>query len=81
MTVYVDALMSSAPYRRPSNNPWPYPTFCHLWADSFDELEAFARRLGLKRAWLQHRETEPRYHYDLTEAKRNHALGLGAVER
>lgn len=50
----------------------------HLRADTREELHAFARRIGLKRAWYQDR---PRlWHYDLTTArKRGRALATGAV--
>lgn len=48
--------------------------FCHLMADSDAELEAFARRLGLNKAW-RHGD-----HYDLTPARRAKAVQAGAVE-
>lgn len=52
---------------------------CHLWADTEDELHAFAKRLGLKRGWFQ---KHPRLdHYDLTPARRTKAIALGAIER
>ena len=51
---------------------------CHLTTDgSLDELHAFARRLGLKPEWFQNHAYAP--HYDLTPARRAHALLLGAV--
>jgi len=61
---------------------WPTPIrcfqagSCHLTADDIDELHAFARRLGLKRAWFQPRSSP---HYDLTPKRRERALELGAV--
>lgn len=52
---------------------------CHLFTDGHeDELHAFARRLGLKRAWFQPHRIAP--HYDLTPARRLKAVELGAVE-
>lgn len=73
MAVYVDPLMEwsgSATFR------WTHS--CHLMADTLTELHAFAKRLGLKRAWFQqHRAVA---HYDLTENKRRHAVRLGAQE-
>lgn len=51
--------------------------WCHLLADSPDELHAFASRLGLKRKWFQ----DGRWpHYDLTASKRDLAVGLGAEQ-
>ena len=49
---------------------------CHLMADSEEELHAFAKKLGLRREWYQPKSAP---HYDLTPAKREEALRLGAV--
>jgi hypothetical protein len=68
---YVDALIDWG---------WRLGPSCHLLADSDAELLAFARRLGLRRAWLQR---DPKYrvpHFDLTAKRRERALALGAVE-
>lgn len=54
------------------------PGSCHLTADSVDELHAFAKRLRLKREWFQNKPNGTP-HYDLTIAKRERALALGAV--
>lgn len=48
----------------------------HLTADTLDELHAFAAKLGLKRSWFQNHPLAP--HYDLSPAKRELALKLGA---
>jgi hypothetical protein len=48
--------------------------WCHLMADSLEELHAFAARLGLKREWFQGD------HYDLIPRRREHAVRLGALE-
>ncbi len=64
MTVLVDACA------------WPHRggLWCHLVSDvSFDELHAFARRIGVPRAAFQGD------HYDLDESRRERALDLGAV--
>jgi len=55
--------------------------FCHLTVvnGTLDELHAFAARLGLRREWFQ--EHPIAHHYDLTPAKRERALKLGAVFR
>jgi hypothetical protein len=47
-------------------------TFCHLMADSSQELEAFARRLGIPQAW-KHND-----HYDIVAAKRQWVIRNGA---
>lgn len=73
MAVYVDELVVwyHAKHRCFKNGS------CHLTADNLDELHDFAKRLGLKRAWFQARSSAP--HYDLSPAKREQALKLGAV--
>jgi hypothetical protein len=73
MAVYVDELVVwyHAKHRCFKNGS------CHLTSDNLDELHEFARRLGLKRAWFQERSSAP--HYDLSPAKREQALKLGAV--
>jgi uncharacterized protein DUF4031 len=76
MSVYVDPLFSTEHLK---SAKWRYSQSCHLTSDSHDELMAFARRLGLKAAWLQHggRHSE---HFDLTVSKRAQAVSLGAKE-
>ncbi len=71
--VYVDILRSCLP-----NPSWKYTKSCHLFADSEEELHAFAKRLNLKRGWYQ--RVSRLKHYDLTESKRKRAIKLGAVE-
>lgn len=48
--------------------------WCHLMADTDEELHAFAARLGMKRDWF-HRD-----HYDLTPPRRIGAVDFGAQE-
>jgi hypothetical protein len=67
MTVYVDNEQLS----------WRGKKWCHLVADTLDELHGFALKLGLKRAWFQDRASYP--HYDVTVSVREVALKLGAV--
>ena len=50
-----------------------------MMADTHEELEAMARLLQLKPAWIQCEGTW-KEHYDLTMTKRNEALKLGVVE-
>jgi hypothetical protein len=55
--------------------------YCHLMADSDEELHEMGARLGLRREWCHHRDDKPwRDHYDLPDAWRERALELGAVE-
>lgn len=68
MSVYVDEALFESRGRR----------WCHLWADSLDELHAFAARLGLKRAWFQCPPAASWEHYDLTDTKRAQAIRYGA---
>jgi hypothetical protein len=76
MAVYVDPLRPT-----PKNDVrplrWRYPEACHLFADSLEELHAFAKTLGLKRGWF-HQAIVP--HYDLTPNKRDQAIQAGAKE-
>jgi hypothetical protein len=71
MAVYVDEAVWQRRGRR----------FCHLVADSPEELAAFAARLGLRRAWLQSRPDRPwKDHYDLPVWARTEAIRQGARE-
>lgn len=56
---------------------WRGRHWCHLVADSLDELHEFAHTLGLKRAWFQADASLP--HYDITVEVRGVALIRGAV--
>jgi hypothetical protein len=67
MAVYVDK----------EEIPWRGSLWCHLVADSLDELHAFAAGLGLKRDWFQERASYP--HYDVTMSVRERALKRGAI--
>jgi hypothetical protein len=55
---------------------WRGQLWCHLLADSIEELHTFARCLGLRRTWFQSSSKFP--HYDLTANKRLQAIRLGA---
>jgi hypothetical protein len=56
---------------------WRGKLWCHLVADSLEELHAFAARIGLRRSWFQDRASYP--HYDVTTDVRERALVAGAV--
>ena len=74
MAVYVDDAFVAGDWGRWTGGG-------HLQADSPEELDAFARRLGLSRAWLQTRAGRPeRAHYDLHGPGRARAIELGAVQ-
>ena len=68
MAVYVD----------PAIHSWRGKKWCHLTADTEEELHQFAVRIGLKRAWFQAKASMP--HYDITENKRAQAIRLGALD-
>ncbi|MDP9344191.1 MAG: DUF4031 domain-containing protein [Actinomycetota bacterium] len=68
MTILVDSLRDYPDAGLPSDR------WCHLASDQgFDELHAFARRLGVPERGF-HRD-----HYDLPPRGRARALALGAV--
>lgn len=69
MAVYVDKAIF----------PWRGKLWAHLWADTEDEMHAFARKLGLLRGWFQHPPKASWKHYDVTAAKRDQAIRLGAI--
>ena len=76
--IYVDTLVD---YGKRINGHGPY--WAHLGTDDLtpqglEALHAFARQLGLKRAWFQDKPTHP--HYDLTARKHALALKLGAKQ-
>ena len=73
MTVYVDDVFIPAKVGR-LDARW-----CHMTADTPDELHAFAARIGLRRSWAQHEGTW-KEHYDVTEGRRAAAVRAGAVE-
>lgn len=63
--VYVDDYL--APYGRMK--------LSHMMADSDEELEEMARKLGLEQRWKQSPHRHP--HYDVCMAKRRKAIKLG----
>lgn len=52
---------------------------CHMWADTEEELHAFANRLGLRRSWFQEPPKASWKHYDISLGVKMEALAAGAV--
>jgi len=71
--IYAGPLRHTIPRPR-----WPYKAACHLYADTVEELAAFAEALGLRAEWFHNREDFP--HYDLTARIRHQAVEAGACE-
>lgn len=67
MAVYVDPIREHPPVHGQA-------LWCHMIADSEDELHAMAERVGLRREWYQGD------HYDLHPETRTRALKYGALE-
>ena len=51
--------------------------WCHLFADTVQELHAMAGRIGMERAWFQDGRLP---HYDLVPPRRAAAVAAGAIE-
>lgn len=75
MTVYVDDMRLQATV--PNGNRTVTGRWSHLFADTIEELETFARQLGLRETWQQN-NSHGFVHYDIVESRRNMALRLGA---
>ncbi len=69
MSIYVDPLFEH-PKRNAEGFEW-----CHMRADSIDELHEFARLIGRNRCWFHKGD-----HYDLTPSSRERAVTEGAIE-
>lgn len=76
MTVFVDDARIKATVGRITSK------WCHLFADTEQELHDFAQSIGLKRSWFQRGKAVHgrHWHYDVTEGKRRQAIAAGAVE-
>ena len=76
MAVYVDNAFIQASVKngaRTHTSRW-----CHLMADSREELIEFALSIGLRRGWLQDKASG--VHFDVLESKRRLAVSKGAIE-
>jgi hypothetical protein len=72
MTCYVDAV------RHYPGTGLRHNEFCHLLADSRDELHEMADRIGMPRRYFQ--DHPWRWHYDLPPQLRDKAVRHGAQE-
>jgi hypothetical protein len=78
MAVYVDSLIEysvGAVKEAPRVKRW-----CHMFADSEEELHAMADKIGLKRAWYQPWPAHSLPHYDIAGSRRSLAVQAGAQE-
>jgi hypothetical protein len=85
MTVYVDRLREYSPEWYSNSQAARVGArnghrWCHMWADTAEELHVFARRIGLQKSWA-HLGSGGFLHYDLTPGKRTKAIAIGASER
>jgi hypothetical protein len=74
VSVYVDNMFMPAKVGRSRPAKW-----CHLTADSHEELVEFAEKIGLRPEWIQYEGTW-KEHFDVTMTKRAEAVRQGAVE-
>jgi hypothetical protein len=77
MSVYVDNAYISAKVR--SGRLTHESRWCHMTADTTEELIAFAVSLGLQAKYIQYPGTW-KEHFDVTEPKRRLAVAKGAIE-
>lgn len=70
MAVYVD----------PPRSLYRGQLFCHVWADTIDELHAAAAAAGLKRSWFQEPPHASWPHYDCGGRIRARLVANGAIE-
>jgi hypothetical protein len=54
--------------------------WCHMTADTLDELHEMAAKIGMRREWFQASHLLHHCHYDLVPSRRARAVQLGAVE-
>lgn len=76
MTVYVDDMMMRADV--PNGARVVRGIWCHMFADTREELDEMAVRIGMRLSWIQKPGT-PREHYDVTKTRREAAIKAGAV--
>lgn len=72
MSVYVDDM------RLPATVGHVRGVWSHMWADTVEELEEMATRIGLNPKWIQ-TSNSGIIHYDVVESKRKEAIAAGAT--
>lgn len=78
MTVYVDKLVE---YQRGIvREASRVKYWCHMFADTEEELHTMAQAIGMRRQWFQPFPTHSLPHYDLSQSRRAEALRQGALE-
>lgn len=50
-----------------------------MQADTREELDAMADKIGLRRSWIQYPDDDVKRHYDVTRPRRAAAIAAGAV--
>ncbi|MEQ1934665.1 MAG: DUF4031 domain-containing protein [Fimbriimonadaceae bacterium] len=70
---YADLMPSKRALFARTGSKW-----CHMRADTLDELHAMAEAIGMKRSWFQDKPGFP--HYDLVPKRRALAVKRGAKE-
>lgn len=78
MPVYVDDYFLQATV--PNGNRKVSGQWCHMQADTREELDEMADKIGLKRSWIQYPDNPVRRHYDVTKPRRAAAVRAGAIE-
>lgn len=78
MTVYVDDMFMKATV--PNGARSVTGEWCHMQADTREELDAMADKIGLRRSWIQYPDDDVKRHYDVTRPKRAAAVAAGAIE-
>lgn len=53
--------------------------WCHMYADSLEELHLMAQRIQMRKEWFQVSNSGIP-HYDLSKSRRNMAVAQGAIE-
>lgn len=77
MSVYVDDFFVRAvvPFRGGHiTDDW-----CHMQADTREELDAMARTIGMSPSWIQRPDSPVHRHYDVTRSRRAAAIQAGAI--
>jgi hypothetical protein len=82
LSVYVDELVAHAPPKEAQarrTGAKHGQRWCHMMADTHEELLAMARKIGLRPEWIQKEDTHQE-HFDLVPPRRAAAVAAGALE-